>query len=151
MDYDSGISEIRRVLKPDGLTLHGFPGRYRFIEPHVFVPAATLVRWKAWLSLWAHAGIRNRFQLSLSAPRVAEENYKYLKNRTSYPTDGAVRKYFLVHFEEVHFIEREVLLTKGGILAFAAKIPFGPLAVRLFRNRMVLAKGPLPADRKGRN
>ena len=60
MDYDSAISEIRRVLKPDGVTIHGFPSCYRIFEPHVFVPAATLVRWKAWLAFWAYAGIRNR-------------------------------------------------------------------------------------------
>jgi len=38
MDYSTTLSEIKRVLKPNGFSLHFFPSRYKIIESHVYVP-----------------------------------------------------------------------------------------------------------------
>lgn len=90
VDYESTFREIRRVMKPEGVSLHVFPGRYMPIEPHVFVPLATILRSKAWLYLWAILGIRNQFQIGKSAKEVAALNYKYLNAHTNYPTNEAI-------------------------------------------------------------
>lgn len=93
MDYDSTLREIHRVLKPGGISLHVFPSRYTPIEPHVFVPLATLVRNKAWLFLWALLGVRNPFQKGKGAREVALRNYRYLKAHTNYLTCSEIREH----------------------------------------------------------
>lgn len=51
LDYPSTVAEMRRVLKPGGCCLHIIPSRHVPIEPHVFVPLATILRSEFWLQL----------------------------------------------------------------------------------------------------
>lgn len=84
MDYTATFGEIRRVLKPGGISLHTFPGRHVLIEPHVFVPLASVIRCRPWLRLWALLGVRNGYQAGKSAREVAELNHAYLAGHTNY-------------------------------------------------------------------
>lgn len=84
MDYAATFWEMRRVLKPGGIGLHTFPSRHVPIEPHVFVPLASVIRNRPWLRLWALLGIRNAHQAGKPALDVAELNYSYLRNHTHY-------------------------------------------------------------------
>lgn len=43
-DYSTTLSEVKRVLKPGGISLHFFPSRYKVIEPHVKVPFGSLIK-----------------------------------------------------------------------------------------------------------
>ncbi|KAB2928380.1 MAG: class I SAM-dependent methyltransferase [Dechloromonas sp.] len=104
MDYASTFREIHRVLRPGGISLHVFPSRYTFIEPHVLVPLATLVRNRPWLYFWALLGIRNQFQKGKNAREVTQLNYRYLHAHTNYPTRAEIRKHGR-HFSELEFRE----------------------------------------------
>jgi len=109
MDYDATLREIRRILKPEGLSLHIFPSRYTLIEPHVFVPLATVFRNKAWLLLWAYMGVRNKHQRGKNAKEVAALNYDYLVAHTNYLRREQIlnfaRKYFVASFREDVFVK----------------------------------------------
>ena len=83
MDYDATFGEIRRVLKPGGISLHTFPSRYVLIEPHTFIPLASVIKSRSWLRLWALLGIRNDYQAGKSAREVAKLNHAYLHARTA--------------------------------------------------------------------
>ncbi len=104
MCYDITLKEIHRILKPNGLSLNIFPGRYYFIEPHVFVPMASIIRNKAWLLFWAYLGIRNSFQKDMRAMEVATINYNYLNTCTNYLNKKQIlnyaKRYFDVSFRE---------------------------------------------------
>jgi SAM-dependent methyltransferase len=107
--WPSALREIARVLKSGGCALHIYPGRYRPLEGHVYVPAASLVRAHAWLALWARLGIRNEFQHGMGWHEVAQSNYEYLTTHTNYPPVARIRhdarKYYSrVSFEEVRFL-----------------------------------------------
>lgn len=105
MDYDTALAEIRRVLKPDGVSVHLFPPPWKPIETHVFVPWASRIQWRWWLYLWALLGIRNRFQKGFSAARTARDNHRFLKNETNYLSKREIREHVHRHFGECQFAE----------------------------------------------
>lgn len=92
MDLDQVLREIRRTLKPQGVSLHIFSGRYSFLEPHVQVPMATVFRSRSWLHLWAWLGVRSSHQAGKSAREVARENFSYLQGHTRYLRRSTILK-----------------------------------------------------------
>lgn len=104
-DYSNTLREIKRVLKPNGISLHLFPSRYNIIETHVYVPFASINQKYYWLYLWALLGIRTEKQKGLSARATANENYQYLRNQTTYLTKSQIRKSCYRYFSNVRFCE----------------------------------------------
>jgi SAM-dependent methyltransferase len=79
LNYPQAIEELCRVMRVGGVFLHIFPSRYRVIEPHIYVPLASIFRPRWWLWLWALLGVRNEFQHGLPAREVVEKNAHFLK------------------------------------------------------------------------
>lgn len=93
LDLGQVLREIQRVLKPGGISLHIFSGRYSLLEPHVGVPLATVIRNRPWLLLWSWLGIRNEYQSGKGAREIARENFAYLRDHTRYlPRNAILRK-----------------------------------------------------------
>jgi SAM-dependent methyltransferase len=142
-DHDAAFSEIRRVLKPRGLSLHVFPPRWIPTEPHVRVPFATVVQRYWWLAAWARLGIRNEFQRGMSWRDVAASNVEYLHTHTRYLTRKQLLAVGHRWFDEAAFVE--ALALKHGkrtqaVYPFARALP--PL-VRLYaglRARLLLLR-----------
>ncbi len=105
MNIDKVLEEHRRILKLAGIGLHIFPGRYCLLEPHVFVPLATIFRNRPWLFLWAWLGIRNEFQTGKSAREVARLNFEYLRDHTSYPRRSTILRQTRKVFPKAEFRE----------------------------------------------
>lgn len=105
MDYPITFSEINRVLKPTGVSVHTFPGQWSFKEPHVFVPFASKVQYFWWLYFWALMGVRNEFQHTLSAFETAKRNYWYLRRCTNYLSRRQIRRHVLRYFDDCRFVE----------------------------------------------
>ncbi len=108
-DWDETISEVARVLKPDGSTFHLFPARLRPVEAHVLVPFASVWQQAWWLRLWASAGVRNRYQHHMSRAEVVAHNEAFLRDHTTYPTRDQVQAAFATGFSEVQFCDREMI------------------------------------------
>jgi SAM-dependent methyltransferase len=104
-NYAETLAELRRVMKPGAVFLHCFPSRYIPIEPHVFVPGATVIRTHWWFMLWALLGIRNEFQHGLGPAEVAARNAKYLNTGTNYLRPGDIKHQFRAQFSDVKFVE----------------------------------------------
>jgi ubiquinone/menaquinone biosynthesis C-methylase UbiE len=138
MDYDAALAELRRVMKPGGVFLHMFPPRTTPIEPHVFVPLATVVRSKAWLYMWALLGIRNQFQRGLSAAEVAESNRRYLLSSTNYLTRRQIVALFRRYFGQVRFAEAEYLRrSPRAAIRKIGKVPGAPAMYRWLRGYVI--------------
>jgi ubiquinone/menaquinone biosynthesis C-methylase UbiE len=104
MDYPGTFAEILRVLKPGGVSLHVFPPRHVPIEPHVFVPLASVIRSQVWLFFWALLGIRNQFQAGKGFREVARLNYNYLHNHTNYLSKAQILRH-AAQFSDAAFRE----------------------------------------------
>ena len=108
-NYGEAFSEIHRVLKPGGTSIHLFPARWRVIEGHVFVPFAGAIRNRPWLLVWALLGVRNQYQKGKSARDVAAGNERYLREDCTYYTAAEIRRLASEVFgDEVSFVELPV-------------------------------------------
>jgi SAM-dependent methyltransferase len=136
-NYDEVLHEVRRVLKAGGVSIHIFPSRYIPIEPHVYVPLATMIRSINWLKFWAYSGIRNEYQNDLPARNVAELNYQFLHTSTNYLTKCELRHQFSKSFPFVLFVEKEYLAAGNGYGPLIAKLPLVPSLFGAFLNRVV--------------
>ena len=127
-NYSESISEIARVLKPDGFCLHYFPSRYRPIESHTFVPLASIIQSHSWLYFWTILGIRNEFTDTLKAKETAIKFYDYLKNETNYSTIKQLVEQFGMQFKNVRFCENL------SIKAFFKKRKVFVCSIKVFRH-----------------
>lgn len=144
MDYDTTLKEIYRILKPGGLSLNMFPGRYIFIEPHVLVPMASVIQNKLWLLFWAYLGVRNRFQRDKSAREVVALNYDYLKSHTNYLTKKQIlsyaKRYFAASFREDVYVEMGTS-GKAKIAKLIWKLfPWLPVFLSEFHTRVLVLR-----------
>ena len=113
-DHAAALSEISRVLKRGGRTLHIFPSKFCVVEPHTFVPLASVVRSRHWLRLWAVVGIRNRYQKGKDSKEVVELNHRFLTTGTNYLSKGQLRRLATEDFSEVAFVEHLLLQHSYG-------------------------------------
>jgi SAM-dependent methyltransferase len=111
-EMDLAFSEIRRTLKPGGLSVHRFPARWNPIEVHTLVPLASVIARYRWIALWALLGVRNRFQKGKPWREVAMDNTQYLRTQTNYPSRRRIRRLARRYFARVEF--SETLALKHG-------------------------------------
>jgi SAM-dependent methyltransferase len=133
-DHGAAFAEIRRVLRPGGVSLHLFPARWTLIEPHVLVPLATVIQTYWWLALWARLGVRNEFQQHLPWDEVAAFNRGYLSERTNYRRRDETLQLARRWFDDARFLD--ALAMKHGNrtrVAYPLARAFPP-AARLFGN-----------------
>jgi SAM-dependent methyltransferase len=105
MDYDRALAEIGRVLKPHGVGVQIFPGRWKLRESHVYVPFSSMLKAFWWLYFWAWVGIRNEYQAGMTPVEIARRNRLYLTEQTRYLSRSRIREHVLRHFDECRFAE----------------------------------------------
>lgn len=144
MDYPAVFSELGRVLRPRGLSIHIFPARWRPVESHAFVPLASVLRVRPWLAVWALLGIRNQFQQDLPWREVVERNHRFLLNDTNYPTHRAIRRWATAAGVRVRFAPALLLAHGTGRASRIARylpIPGIPLLYETLGQRaMIISK-----------
>lgn len=136
-NYDEVLREIRRVLKADGVSIHIFPSRYTPVEPHVYVPLATMIQSMSWLKFWAYLGIRNEYQKNLPARKVAVLNHQYLHTYTRYLTKRQLKDRIGKSFSTMLCVEKEYLAAGKGYGPRIAKLPFVPRLFGTFVHRVI--------------
>lgn len=143
MNPDQAIRELSRVLRPHGVGLHLFPSRHRPIECHVLVPFAGAFRPRWWLELWARLGVRNEFQHGLGTRETVLRNERFLHDETNYLGRNALKLAFGRWFQEVAFVEADMLASTEGRARLLA--PFAGMAARPYSGchmRTILTVNP---------
>jgi SAM-dependent methyltransferase len=144
MDYPKAIRQLHAFLKPGGISLHFFPSKYIFIEPHIKVPLATFIQNKAYFRFWASLGIRNEFQKNCSIQETVEKNQKFCRENINYLPTSQIKALFSEKFEEVRFVEASYLKYSYGMLGrlplFIKSLPGMPFLVRNFRTHVIFLK-----------
>jgi len=126
------FAEIARVLKAGGLGIHFIPAKWRFIEPHIYVP---LVSWMWpnvpdwWLSLWALLGVRNEFQQDMHWHDVSLNNRAYCREGLHYWRLHKYRSLFRKTFGDyVSFEDQRLRLGRGKIARLSSILHLGWIA-----------------------
>ncbi len=111
MDYNTTLSELSRVTKKDGISIHFFPSRYRLIEPHVEIPGATIFQNIYYLKLWVWYSRMVKYKgedfKKLSNLELALHHQSKLKNGCNYLTGNEILNHCRNHFSEAYFIDRD--------------------------------------------
>lgn len=143
-DYSVALRDIKRVLKPGGISLHIFPSKWRPVECHTFVPLGGVLRTPVYLRLWAQLGIRNSFQKGLDYKETANRNAAYLSSCINYLSTAEIRDHVITSFGNCRFAEMEYLKTAIGpsrkLYPVAKLFPFVSKLVSVFHTRVVLFK-----------
>ena len=82
-DHDTALTELRRVLKPQGVMIHIFPSRWRLFEAPFFTPFGGVINSKAWCTFWAF--YRKPGRKHLSANQYGELASNTIRNELNYP------------------------------------------------------------------
>jgi len=147
--YEPALEEMRRVLKPEGITIHIFPSKWRPIEPHFFAPFGGSIPWWPWLILWGMAGLVNpSLPKSLSLSERAAVNWKASRTNYTYYSLRELKFLFGLYFGNVRFVEKEFVLATVSTSRFsrlvkkASKV-FPPIfwLYRHFHTRVVALDG----------
>jgi SAM-dependent methyltransferase len=143
-DLSITFSEIRRLLKPGGTSLHLFPSRYRPIEAHVKIPFGGIHRSMPYLRFWAFLGVRTKHSLHLPRLERARANHEYLKEKTFYRRAEEILEVARSHFSEARFIERTYIKTSAGrpgrFYPIVKILPFLASLYGVFRTRVLFVQ-----------
>jgi SAM-dependent methyltransferase len=104
LDMAPVASELARVLKPDGISLHIYPRREALIEPHILVPLGGRIQSWPWLYFWALLGVRNEYQTHLNARHSAEVNAAYCKTGIRHRTEAEMIEAVAQSFMHATFV-----------------------------------------------
>ena len=119
--HAQALSEINRVLKPGGRSLHFFPSRYCILEPHIGVPLGTLFQAYGYLYFWALLGLRDKSQQADTAREVARKNHEFLSTETKYLSKRHLVKLADGSFRDIEFVEKHFWKHNGGKGQFICK------------------------------
>jgi SAM-dependent methyltransferase len=144
----TALEEIARVLRPDGLSIHCFPSRWRPREPHMYTPFGARFNNLPLLYVWARLGFRNGHQQGLPAMEVALRNVQYAKTGISYPTGWewrlrAERQFADVGWAESAYIEAtRPISSLSRLLAGIRELPGVESLYRGFHTRVLVLERP---------
>ena len=99
-NYEEVFEELGRVLKPDAISVHVFPGRKTLFEPHLFILFTFASHWAWWQGVWAFFVRRHR--------RTWRKEYDYLHSnmlQNNYPSERQLRRHARAAGVQVSFVE----------------------------------------------
>ena len=147
VDRKPALLELKRVLKPDGLSLHIFPGPGKLREPHIGLPFIPLCHSKSYLALWALLGYRTDRQRQLSWRKTLRANLDTMRY-CHYPDQSMLKEEAAEAGVKISFQQEDWLKHAGGrpaqIIRAAQRIGLGGLTTRLLggmAQRMMIISG----------
>jgi SAM-dependent methyltransferase len=121
--YEPALEEMRRVLKPDGVSLHIFPSKWRPVEGHFFTPFGGFIRWWPWLKLWAFLGAKNPgLPAGVSRSEHGDINWKASRTNYTYYSHRELMFLFSLFFGDVRFIEKEFVAATVATSKFSRMV-----------------------------
>jgi SAM-dependent methyltransferase len=156
MDYETPMSEIARILKPGGSSLHFFPAGWRPLESHTFIPFGGKVHSTPLLRAWVKLGVRppawagfnsgpKGVTLSKSSRDQITEWFRlFFLNDVNYLSSSQIQRVCRRKFSHVEWVENEWIRASldqskvSRILAPYLAVPGVSRFYRAFHTRALL-------------
>jgi SAM-dependent methyltransferase len=110
-DYTLVFAEIVRVLSPQAVSVHRFPGPNMLVEGHLFLPFPVLCYYNAYLAMWAMLGRRSPDQKGLTWRQTLASNIVFMR-QVSYPRKASLWRHAAEAGVEIAFLEKQELLLR---------------------------------------
>lgn len=117
--HTTAFRQIASVLKPDGVSVHRFPGPNMLFEGHIFLPFPALCHNKAYLAAWAMLGRRAPSQREYSRRDVLAANVRAMQT-VNYRTKRQLRESARQANVDIAFFELEEMRLRD--VGTAAKV-----------------------------
>ena len=123
-NYDEVFKEMTRVLKPEAISIHRFPGPNQLIESHTSVPLPVLCKFKPWLALWALAGKRSARQKGFTWREALATNMEMMQY-CQYPTKTTLMRRAAGAQVRIDFLEADEIKSRtfGRVGHIMGKVP----------------------------
>lgn len=111
-NYEEVLREIARVLKPNVISIHRFPGPNQLVESHINVPLPIICKFKPWLAMWALAGKRSSRQKGFTWREVLATNIEMMKY-CQYPTKTSLMRRAAGAQVRIDFMEADEIKSRN--------------------------------------
>lgn len=122
MEHEPVFREFARVLKPGAYSINCFPSKYYFFETHLEMPFAHWIPNRYYFYFMALLGCHNKFQKDLSAKRISEIDYEYMRTSLNYISHSELmrmgHKYFTYCTMRYDFFSRTILCCSESMAYF---------------------------------
>lgn len=140
-DCDSGLLEIRRVLRPGGVSAHRFPPRWTPLEPHCKVPLATTT-FVVSAVVGRHWGSQPH-QAGMGAAEIVAVNQRFLREHTTYYSRRKLLQVVRRVFPDARLLTLEPLAASPSargrrLSALARRMPWLAVAWSETRSRTLI-------------
>ena len=114
LEQEKSFREIRRVLKPGGVSLHNFPSKWRPLEPHLFVPFGGAFRSYGYYRFWTSLGVGTKLGGNYSVGELAEKYAEFGKTGLCYPEGREIEAILERCFDRVSYVSDSFLRWSPG-------------------------------------
>ena len=123
-NYEEVFREIIRILEPNALSIHRFPGPNQLVESHISVPFPVLCKFKPWLTMWALAGKRSSRQGGFTWREALTTNIETMQY-CQYPTKTSLLRRAADAQVRIDFLEAEEIKSRnfGRVGRIMSQIP----------------------------
>jgi len=103
-DHDKVLSEINRVLKTPGVSIHKYQPRYAIMDTHSRVPFGGLFKNRYYFLFWALCGLRNKRQAGKPVMEVVNINLNTAIYNLNYVAPKNILRMAKKYFPSAKFI-----------------------------------------------
>ena len=137
LDYGEALSELSRVMKKGSSSLHIFPSKWKFFEPHTGTPFGGAINFYLWILFWALLGVNKRGHKRISRFEIAKLDYKYIKENTNFISGFEIKKLFKKYGFTIRYCnDQSIKLSSNRFISkYASLIPLSSTLSEIFGGR----------------
>lgn len=141
LDYEEALVELARVMKKGCFSVHIFPSKWKFFEPHTGTPFGGAINFYLWILFWALLGVNKRGHKNLSRTEIAKLDYNYIKERTNYLSGSKIKRLFKDSGFSIHYFNKKAIRLSSNkfVSKFISRLPFCSELSQIFAGRFIIA------------